>query len=77
MLSNEGTEDKITTYVNDVASDYTVTYKPVGGRLCLEHYRFMAENLPKGSNRITVRIQATAGTAQIAAKQAYSTLLIL
>lgn len=77
MLANEGTEVKITTYVNDVASGREVVYKPVGGRLCLEHYRFMAENLPKGSNRITVRIQATAGTAQIAAKQAYSTLLIL
>ena len=77
MLANEGTEVKITTYVNDVASDREVVYKPVGGRLCLEHYRFMAENLPKGGNRITVRIQATTGTAQIAAKQAYSTLLIL
>lgn len=77
MLANEGTEVRITTYVNDVATDREVVYKPVGGRLCLEHYRFMAENLPKGSNRITVRIQATTGTAQIAAKQAYSTLLIL
>ena len=77
MLANEGTEVKITTYVNDTVSDREVVYKPVGGRKCLEHYRFMAENLPKGSNRITVRIQATTGTAQIAAKQAYSTLLIL
>jgi len=77
MLANEGTELKITTYVNDKAAEREVAYKPVGGRLCLEHYRFMAENLPKGSNRITVRIRATTGTAQIAAKQAYSTLIIL
>lgn len=77
MLANEGMEAKITAYVNDTASDYEVSYKPVGGRTSLQHYRFMAENLPKGSNRITVRIQAAAGTAQIAAKCAYSTLIVL
>lgn len=77
MLANEGMEAKITTYVNDVASDYEVGYKPVGGRMCLEHYRFMAENLPQGRNRITVRIGATAGSAQIAAKNAHSTLIVL
>ncbi len=77
MLANEGTEIKITVYINDTASDYAVTYKPVGGKTCFEHYRFMAENLPKGINRIAVRIQATAGTARISAKQAYSTLIII
>lgn len=77
MLANEGTEIKITAYVNGEVSDYEVNYKPVGGRLCFEHYRFMAENLPKGINRITVRIQATTGVARIEAKQAYSTLIVL
>lgn len=77
LLANEGTELKILVYVNDVQQARTVTYKPVGGRLGLEHYHYLADDLPKGSNRITVRIQATTGSAQIAAEQSYSTLLIL
>lgn len=77
LLANEGTELKILTYVNDAQCERVVTYKPVGGRLCLEHFHYMADDLPKGSNRVTVRIQATTGTAQVAANQAYSTLLIL
>lgn len=77
LLANEGTELKILVYVNDVQQERTATYKPVGGRLTLEHFHYLADNLPKGNNRITVRIQATTGTAQIAAGQSYSTLLIL
>lgn len=77
MLANEGTEVKLIPYVNDRAADREAAYKPAGGRLCMEHYRFMAENLPIGKNRITIRIQAAAGAAQIAAGQAHSTLIIL
>ena len=77
LLANEGTVLKILVYVNDVQQERTVTYKPVGGRLSLEHYHYLADGLPKGNNRITVRIQATTGAAQIAAEQSYSTLLII
>ena len=77
LLANEGTELKILVYVNGVQCEREVIYKPVGGRTCLEHYHYLADELPKGSNRISVRIQATAGAAQIAANQAYSTLLLL
>ncbi|MCM1165989.1 MAG: hypothetical protein NC299_12055 [Lachnospiraceae bacterium] len=77
LLANEGTELTITIAVNDVQLDRTVTYKPVGGRLCFEHYHYLADDLPKGNNRITVKIAASSGAAQISAKQSYSTLLLL
>lgn len=77
ILANEGTELKIFVYVNDAQCERVVTYRPVGGRTSLEHYRYLADGLPKGANRVTVRIQAVSGAAQIAEKQSYSTLLLL
>ncbi|MBD5128701.1 MAG: hypothetical protein HDT43_02065 [Ruminococcaceae bacterium] len=77
LLANEGTELKILVYINDVQQERTAAYTPVGGRLGLEHFHYLADKLPKGNNRVTVKIQATTGAAQIAAGQSYSTLLLL
>lgn len=77
LLANEGTELKITAYVNDVQCERVVTYKPTGGRYGLWHYRYLTDALPRGNCRVTVKLAAETGAARIPAKQAYSTLLLL